>query len=179
MFKMLPDSSRIWLGIGLGALGAALASVVLERWLDAEPCHLCITQRALLLLVVPFALAAWGAWPRRAGLLAGVAAVGAALTGGVIAARQSLLERQPPEMAATCAGLFEPTPSERIAAWLGDAIPWLFAANGSCDDMGATFLGLSFANAAFVAFGAVAGVGTITIVRRYRAGGRGRRNLQP
>ncbi|MFP4360213.1 MAG: disulfide bond formation protein B [Alphaproteobacteria bacterium] len=172
-----PNAPRtVWLTLGLGALAVVAVSMVLGRLVDAAPCHLCIAQRALLLLVVPAALMAALAWRNVAGLLAGVASVAVAATGVVVAARQSWLERQTPEVAAGCAGSFAPTPTERAAAWLGDAVPWLFRVEGTCDAMGPTFLGLSFANAGLATFAVVAGAAALTLVRwRPHAGRRAHR----
>jgi len=86
----LPPAPRtVWLTLGLGALAVVAVSMGLGRLVDAAPCHLCIAQRALLLLVAPTALMAALAWRNLAGPLAGAATVAVAATGVVVAARRS------------------------------------------------------------------------------------------
>lgn len=173
-----PAARTVWVTLGLGALAVVAVSMLLGRLVDAAPCHLCIAQRALLLLVAPTALVAALAWRNLVGPLAGAATAAVAATGVVVAARQSWLERQPPEVAAGCAGLFAPTPTERAAAWLGDAVPWLFRVEGACDAIGPTLLGLTFANAGLATFAVVAGAAALTLVR-WRPGAGRRAPRQP
>ncbi len=115
MPERLPDDATLWLVIGGGAASVVAASMVLGQWLEAPPCHLCIDQRAMLVAVVPLAVLAGLLWRRIVGLVAGMAAAAATVTGLVVAARQSWLERQAPEIAASCAGPLQPTPTERLA----------------------------------------------------------------
>ncbi|MFW5680875.1 MAG: disulfide bond formation protein B [Pseudomonadota bacterium] len=151
----LPDASTLWLVIGGGAALVVAASMGLGHLLDAPPCHLCIAQRAMLVAVVPLAVLAGLLWRRAVGLGAGMAVAAAAVAGLVVAVHQSWLERQPPEVAASCVGLLQPTPTERLAQTLGDAVPWLFAVEGVCDEIGPTLFGLSFANGGLLVFTAI------------------------
>lgn len=161
----LPDAATLWLMIGGGAALVVAASMGLGHLLDVPPCHLCIAQRAMLVAVVPLAVVAGLSWRGVAGLVAGMAVAAAATSGLVIAVRQSWLERQPPEIAAGCIGLFQPTPTERLAQTLGDAVPWLFAVEGVCDEIGPTLMGLSFANGGLLVFAAILVVALILSFR--------------
>jgi disulfide bond formation protein DsbB len=150
--------------IGMLAFGLYLQHVV-----GLEPCPMCIVQRYALILV---ALAAGiaSAFRQRG------AHVGGALLvllfsgfGGFVAARQSWLQWNPPEI-ASCGrdfyGMIETFPLKR-------AIPMIFKGGGDCTKIDWTFLGLSIANWSFLSFcffGIVAIVLLGTQLRRRRVG---------
>lgn len=49
---MLPYAPRpLWAFLALITAAVALGSLVLTPWLDLEPCHLCIFQRTLFMLM--------------------------------------------------------------------------------------------------------------------------------
>lgn len=61
----------LWLVLALAAAGLVAGSLVLTAWLDLHPCHLCIFQRLLLMVITLLGLAAFilgGGWQRLAGL---------------------------------------------------------------------------------------------------------------
>lgn len=140
-----------WFALALVCGLAATASVALTAWLRLDPCHLCIFQRLLFILMTPLALLAlvrapWGA-------LAGGAFACLALAGALTAAYQTWLQLQPPG-AVSCMGA-EMGPIERLVEWLGMQWPALFMASGFCEDRELVILGLSLANWALALYLAV------------------------
>ncbi|MET1113961.1 MAG: disulfide bond formation protein B [Comamonas sp.] len=113
-----------------------------------EPCPMCIVQRYALIGVALFTglgslrgTRGWlTAWSALALLSAGF--------GAFVAARQSWLQWNPPEI-ATCGrdfyGMVENYPLSR-------AIPMIFRGSGDCTAIDWTFLGGSIANWSFIAF---------------------------
>ena len=145
----------IWILLAVVSAFIALTSLILTPWLGLEPCHLCIFQRLLFMLLGLFAgLAAWAAQPGVPGLIARPPALVflllAALGSGV-AAWQSWLQWQPSTDSLSCVGA-QPGLIERLVEWLGQAMPSLFLASGFCEDKQLDILGLSLANWAWIAF---------------------------
>lgn len=120
----------------------------LQYGVGLEPCPMCIVQRYALIGVALFtglgSLRAGRGW----GLGWGALALLAAGFGAFVAARQSWLQWNPPEI-ATCGrdfyGLVENYPLSR-------AIPMIFRGSGDCTAIDWTFLGGSIANWSFIAF---------------------------
>ncbi len=113
---------------------------------------MCIVQRYALVLV---ALVAGGAalFKNRFWLFGGVIKVGVlAVLGAGVAARQSWLQWNPPEI-LSCGrdffGMIESFPLKR-------AIPMIFKGSGDCSTVDWTFLGLSIANWSFLCFSGIA-----------------------
>lgn len=129
--------------VALLAFGLYLQHVV-----GLEPCPMCIVQRYALVLVALVAgltAIARGRGPLMAGsglivLLSGF--------GAFVAARQSWLQWNPPEV-ASCGrdfyGMIETFPLQRV-------IPMIFKGSGDCAKIDWTFLGGSIANWSFLAF---------------------------
>lgn len=139
----------LWLVLALAAAGLVAGSLILTAWLDLHPCHLCIFQRLLLMVIALLGLAAFilgGGWQRLAGGLT------LALCGlGVgVAGYQTWLQTQPPGSIACTGG--EPGLIERLVEGLGQRVPDLFLATGFCDEKELSILGLSLANWALIAF---------------------------
>ncbi|MDP1527167.1 MAG: disulfide bond formation protein B [Rhodocyclaceae bacterium] len=160
--------NRISATTGWGLLTAACvltvgASFGLTVWLNLHPCHLCIFQRLLFMVMALFALVATlsSAWPRCA---AGMGFVAAALGGMATAASQSWLQWQPAG-SVTCAGN-QPSMLERFVEWLGQLQPELFLATGFCENKELTILGLSLANLAFISYAAL-GAFALWLLMRY------------
>jgi protein dithiol:quinone oxidoreductase len=141
------------------------AGIVLQQVYNLEPCPMCIVQRYAFILT---------------GIVAGVGAafkgraahIGTALLmlvtagfGAFVAARQSWLQWYPPEV-VSCGrdfyGMIETFPLKR-------AIPMIFRGSGDCTKVDWSFLGLSFANWAFVWFSAFIVVALVLIARRWGA----------
>ena len=134
----------------------------LQHVVGLEPCPMCIVQRyALILLGLSAGIAAIfrnrGAWV--AGSLFGLVFSG---FGAFVAARQSWLQWNPPEI-ASCGrdfyGMIETFPLKR-------AVPMIFRGSGDCTKIDWTFLGGSIANWSFVAFVAFALVFLGIVVRQ-------------
>jgi disulfide bond formation protein DsbB len=149
-------------GVALLAFGLYLQHVV-----GLEPCPMCIVQRYALVLVAVVAgvtAIARGRGPLIAGsglvvLLSGF--------GAFVAARQSWLQWNPPEV-ASCGrdfyGMIETFPLQR-------AIPMIFKGGGDCAKVDWTLLGGSIANWSFVAFCLMAVVALVLMVKLARRGG--------
>lgn len=145
--------------VGLLAFGLYLQHVV-----GLEPCPMCIVQRYTLVLVA--LLAGLGAvferplWQKVVAfallLLAGF--------GAFVAARQSWLQWNPPEV-ASCGrdfyGMIESFPLQRV-------IPMIFKGSGDCAAIDWTFLGLTIANWSFLNFLLIAAVALGLLAARPR-----------
>ena len=141
--------TRRWLAlIALGGMGLLAYGLYLQHVVGLEPCPMCIVQRyALVLVALLAALAAAlpkGAW--RWGIAALMA--GGAGFGAFVAARQSWLQWNPPDI-LSCGrdfyGMIESFPLKR-------AIPMIFKGSGDCSKVDWTFLGLTIANWSFLCF---------------------------
>jgi disulfide bond formation protein DsbB len=138
----------LWPLLALASALVALSSIALTAWLDLSPCHLCIFQRLLFMLMAVLAVAAMprnGLGRLAGGLFAVIAAAGIDTAG-----YQSWLQLQPPDTVSCIGG--EMGPIERLVEWLGMQSPALFMATGFCDDNGLVILGLSLANWALIIF---------------------------
>jgi disulfide bond formation protein DsbB len=147
--------ARRWLAlIALGGFGLLAYGLYLQHVVGLEPCPMCIVQRYALVLVVLLAgLAA--ALPQGAGRWSAAALLAfSAGSGAFVAARQSWLQWNPPEI-LSCGrdfyGMIESFPLKR-------AIPMIFKGSGDCSKIDWTFLGLSIANWSFLCFVGVAGL---------------------
>lgn len=148
-----PKPNHLWVAIALGSAALVVGSLVLTAWLDLHPCHLCIFQRLLFLLIAPLALiAAVFAQSLVRALLGALIAVLAGV-GLWVAIDQSWLQLQPPD-AVSCIG-GQPGFIERLVEWLGEQAPGFFLATGFCEEEDLVILGLSLANWAAVSFAAV------------------------
>lgn len=136
----------------------------LQHVVGLEPCPMCIVQRyALILVAVAAALAA--AFRSRGAHIAGAGLVVLfSGFGAFVAARQSWLQWNPPEI-ASCGrdfyGMIETFPLKR-------AIPMIFRGSGDCTKIDWTFLGLSIANWSFLCFVAFGVVGLVLLAKRLR-----------
>jgi len=143
-------------------LGMLAFGMYLQHVVGLEPCPMCIVQRYALVLVAVWAgLAALS--PRRGGWLAGGLLI--LLTSGFgafVAARQSWLQWNPPEV-LTCGrdlyGMIEAFPLQRV-------IPMVFKGSGDCSAVDWTFLGGSIANWSFVVFVGLALASVLLLLRQ-------------
>lgn len=149
MFDWFFAAPRRTLALVFAACAGMLAfALYLQHGVGLEPCPMCIVQRYALILVglcagLAAAVPRRGAWMAGSGL--GLLAAG---FGAFVAARQSWLQWNPPEI-ASCGrdfyGMIETFPLKR-------AIPMIFRGSGDCTKIDWTFLGLSIANWSFIAF---------------------------
>ncbi len=147
-----PISTKVWIALATVCTCAALGSFLLTAWLELNPCHLCIFQRTLFMLLALLAALAAVAdpWVRSlAGVPGGLFLLGC-MAGIGAAAYQSWLQLQPAGSVSCMGG--QPGPIERLIEWLGQQVPALFLATGFCEDKELVVLSLSLANWAFLAF---------------------------
>jgi disulfide bond formation protein DsbB len=154
----------------LALLSAACVAMLafglyLQHVVGLEPCPMCIVQRyALLLVALVSGVAAMAR--ARAALMTGSAVV-LLLSGfgAFVAARQSWLQWNPPEI-ASCGrdfyGMIETFP-------LKSAIPMIFKGSGDCTKIDWTFLGASIANWSFLWFCLFALVALMLVLRSARS----------
>jgi len=129
-----------------------LFGLYLQHSVGLEPCPMCVVQRYLLVCVAIFAglasLVSSKGWRKPFEILG----LASALSGAFVAARQSWLQWNPPDI-LSCGrdfyGMIESFPLSR-------AVPMIFRGSGDCAAIDWTFLGLSIANWSFLCFVAFA-----------------------
>lgn len=134
--------------LAIASLGLVAAGLVLGEWARLQPCHLCIFQRLLYLLLAFFALCGVliPGWRRLWCSLVSLTAIG-----GVIAAAEQSWMQYAPEQVTEC-GFSDPTLLERVVDWFGMQWPAMFMVTGFCTNKDWIFLGLSLANWSVVFF---------------------------
>ena len=157
--------TRSWLTLISAACVAMLAfGMYLQHVVGLEPCPMCIVQRYALILVA--VVAGVSAVFKAGGLqVAGLFAMGGvSVFGAFVAARQSLLQWNPPEV-MSCGrdfyGMIESFPLKR-------AIPMIFKGSGDCSAIDWTFLGLTIANWSFLCFAGFALMAVVLWSQRQR-----------
>ncbi|MDO8904550.1 disulfide bond formation protein B [Hydrogenophaga sp.] len=157
------SNTRLWLTlIATGSVAMLAFGLYLQHSVGLEPCPMCIVQRyALILVAVVAGLAAL--LGQRVVLASGLVFMGAfAAFGAFVAARQSWLQWNPPEI-LSCGrdffGMIEAFPLKR-------AIPMIFKGSGDCSEIDWTFLGLSIANWTFLVFSAITAMAVILLMQR-------------
>ncbi len=162
--ELLNQPRRIWLCILLVCVGLLSFGMYLQHVVGLEPCPMCIVQRYAMVLMGLVALLGCLVSARLPTLIVGGGLALLAGGGAYVAARQSLLQWDPPQ-AVSCGrdfyGMIETFP-------LKQAIPMIFKGSGDCSKVDWTFLGGTIANWSFVAFvvlGAVALVTTWRVLR--------------
>jgi protein dithiol:quinone oxidoreductase len=162
MFETAPR--RVLAAVAVVCVILLAFGLYLQHVVGLEPCPMCIVQRyAMVLIAVAAGVAAAfrsrGAHLAGAGLMVLLAGFGA-----FVAARQSWLQWNPPEV-ASCGrdfyGMIETFPLQR-------AIPMIFRGSGDCSKVDWTFLGGSIANWSFVWFVVFGTVGIVLVARQLR-----------
>ena len=142
--------------VGLLAFGLYLQHVV-----GLEPCPMCIVQRYALFAVALFSLLGVFVPGRAARAVLALLVVLMSGFGAFVAARQSWLQWNPPEV-LTCGrdfyGMIESFPLKR-------AIPMIFRGSGDCTAIDWTFLGLTIANWSFLNFLLLGAVALVLLLR--------------
>ncbi|NEV65202.1 disulfide bond formation protein B [Thiorhodococcus minor] len=155
---------RLWLVLAAGTTGIGLGTVLMTDILRLDPCHLCIFQRLLMLVLGTLAMGAALSTKWRAPSLAfGTLAILTALAGAATAAHQSWIQLQPVGEISCAAA--QPGLIEIFVERLGELAPSLFLATGFCDDDDFRILGLTLANWSFVCFG-IAAIATSWALRQ-------------
>jgi disulfide bond formation protein DsbB len=154
---------RAWFAtLSLGCFGLVAVGMAMQNLFRLAPCPLCIFQRllylvigglALLAMLVPAARLGW------AGLIAGLAGLGAAVAG-----YQTWMQAFP-ELATEC-GYADPNVIERLVDWLGMEWPSMFLATGFCSSRDWVFLNLSMANWSLVIFLGIVAYSWLLLIRR-------------
>ena len=162
-------SSRwVFLLVFLACAGLMGYGYYLQHWQNLEPCPLCILQRYAFIVVGVVALVAAVHGPGRVGqAVYGLLVALAAGAGGGIAARQTWLQHNPPNV-LDCG----PDLAYMLNSFpLSQALPKIFKGEGDCAKVSWTFLGLSIAEWALVWFVLFVLAGLyLLIVRRPAAG---------
>ncbi|MEX1165549.1 MAG: disulfide bond formation protein B [Hydrogenophaga sp.] len=155
--------TRRWLTlIAVGCVAMLAYGLYLQHVDGLVPCPMCIVQRyALILVALVAGITAF--FPRGWLQTAGVIKMGVfAAFGAFVAARQSLLQWNPPEI-MSCGrdfyGMIESFPLRR-------AIPMIFKGGGDCSKVDWTFLGLTIANWAFLSFSGILVVAILLLINR-------------
>ena len=150
--------------ICVGSLGLLAYGAYLQHVVGLEPCPMCIVQRYAFVLVALFAGMGAVLRMRMAQLLALLLMLLSAGFGAFVAARQSWLQWNPPEIVA-CGrdfyGMIENFPLQRV-------VPMIFKGSGDCTAIDWTFLGGTIANWSFLCFVATAVAGIWLTARRLR-----------
>jgi disulfide bond formation protein DsbB len=164
LLRMLDRAPRTVLGlVSLFCIALLAYGLYLQHGLGLEPCPMCIVQRYALVLVAVVAGLTAMLRSRGAHLAGGVLTLLIAGFGAFVAARQSWLQWNPPEI-ASCGrdfyGMIETFPLKR-------AVPMIFAGGGDCAAVDWTFLGGSIANWSFLCF---IGIGLAMLALLWRRG---------
>ena len=148
----------------LAPAGLLAYGYYLQYFEDQEPCPLCMTQRICFYLVAIFALIA--IFNRRSviaqRLLAGLGFLSAA-TGLGVASRQLWLQSLPADQVPACGPAFDYIIQNFPIL---EAVQIMFRGNGNCAEVTWTFLGLSIAGWAFIAFIGLAALLFMQAVRK-------------
>jgi len=159
----------MFLAVFLACAGLMAYGLYLQHAQNLEPCPLCILQRYAFITVGLVALAAALHGPGRVGqAIYGLLVALAAGTGAGIAARQTWLQHNPPNV-LDCG----PDLAYMLDAFpLSQVLPKVFKGEGDCAKVTWTFLGLSIAEWALVWFVLLVAAGLyLVIVRRSPASG--------
>lgn len=155
---------RVLALVAVACVALLAFGLYLQHVVGLEPCPMCIVQRYALALVAVVAAVTAVARSRGVHLAGAGLAVLLSGFGAFVAARQSWLQWNPPEI-ASCGrdfyGMIETFPLRR-------AIPMIFRGSGDCTKVDWTFLGLSIANWSFLWFVFLAVVGVVLIVRQWK-----------
>ena len=150
MLLSFANPPRLWFLLAAGCVVLVGGSVAATAWLNLHPCHLCIFQRLLFLVLAGVGLAAGLLGDRPAGRVAGVLFALLAAAGVAVAGYQSWLQAHP--VGVIGCGVGKPGVIDTVVDQLGEWLPTLFLATGLCEDQELVVLNLSLANWAAIAF---------------------------
>ena len=139
---------RIFLLLGTICIAMIGYGLYLQQYAGLNPCPMCIVQRYALIFVACVSFLAAAASRKSLHITGAVLLLLLCGFGAFVAARQSWLQWNPPEV-ATCGrdfyGMIESFPLQR-------AIPMIFRGSGDCYAVDWTFLGGTLANWSFLSF---------------------------
>lgn len=162
----LPNAKLIWSILALGSLGLVVATFIMTAKLNLHPCHLCILQRLLFMLLGGFALLAAFFSRSLFGRLMGILAIVSAGTGIGVAGYQVWLQAQPVDPFSCTSGT--PELVEHIVDWLGQKAPALFMPTGLCQEVELRIMTLSLAGWGVILFSAALLAGLVALWRSGR-----------
>lgn len=162
----IPNPRTIWLILALSCAALVIASFVLTAQFHLHPCHLCILQRLLFILVGVFALPAAFFYRNAIGKLSGGLSLLSAATGIGVAGYQVWLQSQPVDPFSCTSGT--PELVERLVDWLGGIAPSMFMATGLCQEVEMTILKLSFAGWGVILFTSLLVAGNTALWKSFR-----------
>ncbi|WP_374583445.1 disulfide bond formation protein B [Pseudoduganella sp.] len=157
---MTMSNRNVLLAIAVVSFGLIGAAMYLQHVLYLMPCPLCVIQRYLFIAIGLAALV--GAFTSKPKLAAGVGLL-AALGGLGVAGKQLYVLSQP---SLSCG--IDPMETMLNKIPTAEYLPWLFYAEGLCQDATEKFMGLQIPTWAFIWFGILA-VGTAWALLRKRA----------
>ena len=155
---------KVFLFIFLACVASMLIAAYMEHVMGLEPCPLCITQRAFVILVGMIALAAFAFNPRRVGQRV-FAALGilACIFGGAFSTRQLWLQSLPEDQVPACgpglAYMFEAFP-------FMDALKLLLQGDGNCAKVDWALFGVSIAGWTLILFVVLAAINLYQMLRK-------------
>lgn len=160
---VIDRSPRRVLALVSAACVAMLAfGLFLQISLGLNPCPMCIVQRYALIFVAVCAGLAAISGKKSLHIVGTLLMLAGAGFGAFVAARQTWLQWNPPEI-ATCGrdfyGMISDFPFNR-------AIPMIFKGSGDCSAVDWTFLGGSIANWSFVCFVLIGLLALLLVWRR-------------
>ena len=160
--QSLPSTSVLLKTVALVCVAMLAFGLYLQHGQGLEPGPMCIVQRyALIGVAVLAALGGWLITGRGQKWVLALLVLKAGF-GAFVAARQSWLQWNPPEV-FSCGrdfyGMIESFPLQR-------AIPMIFKGSGDCSKVDWTFLGLTIANWSFLWFAAFAALAVALIWRK-------------
>jgi protein dithiol:quinone oxidoreductase len=148
--------------VALACVAMLAFGLYLQHVVGLDPCPMCIVQRYALVLVALAAGISSALRPRGAHVGGALLVLLFSGFGAFVAARQSWLQWNPPEV-ASCGrdfyGMIETFPLQR-------AIPMIFKGGGDCTKVDWTFLGGSIANWSFIVFVAFALIAIALLLAR-------------
>ncbi|MYN01290.1 disulfide bond formation protein B [Pseudoduganella sp. DS3] len=155
---MTMSNRNVLLAIALVSFGLIGAAMYLQHVLYLMPCPLCVIQRYLFIAVGLAALV--GALTSKPKLGAGVGLL-AALGGLGVAGKQLYVLSQP---SLSCG--IDPMETMLNKIPTAEYLPWLFYAEGLCQDAKEKFMGLQVPTWAFIWFGILAAVTAWAMLRK-------------
>ena len=162
LLNLLNAPRRLLTLVCMGSVALLAFGLYLQHVVGLEPCPMCIVQRYALVLVALVAGIGGALRQRGAHVVAALLILLLSGFGAFVAARQSWLQWNPPEV-VSCGrdfyGMIETFPLKR-------AIPMIFKGGGDCTKIDWTFLGLSIANWSFLVFVGIAIIALALLVRR-------------
>ena len=144
MMKSLPQTRNLMLAIALGCIAALCVAMYLQHVMGMLPCPLCVIQRYLFLAVAVLCLI--GVATRMPKLWGGLALLGA-IGGAGVAGRHVYILAHP---GLSCG--IDPLQTALNKVFTAEYLPFLFQANGMCEDALAPVLGLSIPQWSLVSF---------------------------